>query len=86
MIVRWQRYVLVRQFSDNQGWELQNMLTVARMMVRAAMAREESRGVHFRTDFPTTDDHRWRRRLSFGRYQPDPVQVPLNELQSGDKS
>ena len=52
MIDRWCRYVLVRQFCDPHGWELQNMLTVARLMVRAALAREESRGVHLRTDFP----------------------------------
>ena len=32
------------------------MLTVASLMVEAALAREESRGVHLRTDFPQTDD------------------------------
>ena len=40
MIDWWQRYVLVRQFSDAQGWELQNMLTVARVMIRSSLARE----------------------------------------------
>jgi hypothetical protein len=30
MIDRWCRYVLVRQFNEPHGWELQNMLTVAR--------------------------------------------------------
>ena len=44
--------MLARQFTDPDGWELQNMLTVARLMVEAALAREESRGVHLRTDFP----------------------------------
>ena len=52
MIDRWCRYVLVRQFSEPHGWELQNMLTVARLIVRSALTREESRGVHLRTDFP----------------------------------
>ena len=75
MIDRWQRYVLVRQFSDDQGWKLQNMLTVARAMVRAALAREESRGVHFRIDFPKPDEDRWRQRLAFTCSQPQPVQV-----------
>ena len=78
MIDGWQRYVLVRQFSDDQGWELQNMLTVARLVIRAALARQESRGVHFRMDYPTCDDQHWRRRLAFRRPQPDPVQVPLD--------
>lgn len=67
-IDRWCRYVLPRQFSDPKGWELQNMLTVARLMIAAALQREESRGVHLRTDFPKTDDNYWRRHLSF-RYQ-----------------
>lgn len=63
MIDRWCRYVLVRQFTDPQGWELQNMLTVARLIVRAALEREESRGVHLRTDFRDTDNQRWNRHL-----------------------
>lgn len=61
----WCRYVLPRQFSDPKGWELQNMLTVARLMIAAALERKESRGVHLRTDFPSTDDAQWRRHLSF---------------------
>ena len=63
----WCRYVLSRQFDDTEGWELQNMLAVARTMICAAFSREESRGVHLRTDFPGVDDARWRRHLSFRR-------------------
>ena len=51
-IARYCRYVLVRQFREPLGWELQNMLTVAHLMVRCAMAREESRGVHLAHRFP----------------------------------
>jgi L-aspartate oxidase len=64
-IDRWCRYVLPRQFADPKGWELQNMLTVSRLMIRAALTREETRGVHLRTDFPNTDDDRWQRHLVF---------------------
>jgi len=60
-------YVLVRQFEDALGWELQNMLIVARTMVKAALTREESRGVHLRTDFPQTDDQHWLQRIWFRR-------------------
>jgi L-aspartate oxidase len=64
---QWRRYVLVRQFEDLAGWELQNMLTLARVMIAAAHEREESRGVHLRTDFPGRDDARWNRHLGFER-------------------
>ncbi len=64
---RWCRYVLARQFADPTGWELQNMLVVARLIIRGALEREETRGVHFRTDFPETDDEHWRRHLAFRR-------------------
>lgn len=66
-IDNWCRYVLARQFDDLEGWELQNMLTVSRIMVAAALAREESRGVHLRTDFPARNDEDWHRRLAFHR-------------------
>ncbi len=59
----WQRYALAQQFGDAAGWELQNMLTVSRVMIGAALRREESRGVHLRTDFPQQDDEHWRVRL-----------------------
>jgi len=51
----WDRYVSSREFSDPKGWELQNMLLVARLVIAAAIERTESRGVHDRSDFPDTD-------------------------------
>lgn len=52
----WSGYVLPEVFAGPRGWELQNMLTVASLMARAALAREESRGAHHRLDFPAPDD------------------------------
>jgi L-aspartate oxidase len=43
---------------------LQSIVTVAALMAGAALRREESRGAHFRTDFPARDDTRWSRHLS----------------------
>lgn len=63
----WRRYVLPRQFPTPEGWELQNMLTVAQMMIESALEREESRGVHWRSDFPDTDDDQWRRHIELER-------------------
>jgi L-aspartate oxidase len=67
----WCRYVLAREFDSRPGWELQNLLTVARLMIDAASRRDESRGTHFRSDFPERDDQRWGRRhvVSPGREQ-----------------
>ncbi|MBI4778163.1 L-aspartate oxidase [Candidatus Desantisbacteria bacterium] len=59
----WASYVLNREFSSSAGWELQNMLTVAGLIQRAANMRQESRGVHFRTDYPYQDDVNWKRHI-----------------------
>jgi L-aspartate oxidase len=64
-INHWCRYVLSRQFSDPGGWELQNMLCVARLMIEAALKRQESRGAHVRIDFPDADNEHWNRHISF---------------------
>lgn len=37
-----------------------NLLSVARLITEAALWREESRGGHFRSDFPAPDDEHWR--------------------------
>ncbi len=57
-------FVMRKQFTDARGWELQNMLCTAQMMARSALARTESRGVHFRIDFPEINDAQWRRHLT----------------------
>ncbi len=59
------RYVLPHAFDSEEGWELQNLLTVSHMMAEAALIRNESRGVHLRTDFPQTDDEHQRHHLVF---------------------
>ena len=57
-------YVMAHQFHDIDGWELQNLLTTAAIMVDSALARTESRGVHFRDDHPKPDDDHWRRHIT----------------------
>jgi L-aspartate oxidase len=42
----------LRKASDRSSYELNNLVLTARLMTEAALIREESRGAHFRTDYP----------------------------------
>jgi L-aspartate oxidase len=44
--MQWSSYVLTQQFQTAEGWELQNMLTVARLVLEAAQKRHETCGAH----------------------------------------
>ncbi len=44
-----------------QYWELEGMLHLAEAIVEGALARKESRGSHFRVDYPKRDDEHWLR-------------------------
>jgi L-aspartate oxidase len=47
--------------SERRDWEIYNMWTLARVVARSALAREESRGSHYRSDFPYHDDEKFAR-------------------------
>ncbi|MEX2660435.1 MAG: FAD-binding protein, partial [Vicinamibacterales bacterium] len=49
---------------DLEGWRAVNVVTVAYLIARAALRREESRGAHYRDDYPARDDINWLRRIS----------------------
>jgi L-aspartate oxidase len=55
---------LLPQPSDRPSYELNNLVLCARLMTEAALLREESRGAHFRTDFPQTSPE-WQRHIVF---------------------
>lgn len=57
----WKRYVMDKIFSTPEAWQCQNMLTVSELIAHAANKREESRGVHFRQDYPNPDDKKYRK-------------------------
>ena len=63
--------------------QLRDMLELARVMVRGAIARKESRGVHLRPDYPERDDANWLK-TTIAEWTPDgprlsyePVEVSL---------
>lgn len=44
---------------SNLGTSSRNFVTLAKLVATAALWREESRGGHFRTDFPERNDELW---------------------------
>jgi L-aspartate oxidase len=85
MIQFWCRYSLDKIFDDPAGWEIQNMLSCATLVATAALARQESRGTHARSDFPAArpseaghrvyDVRRPGRLVGVGRAAPAPVRA-----------
>ena len=63
--------VLTRpEVADVATIETINMLNVALMITQSALARTESRGAHYRADFPTQDNTNWYRRVLITRDNP----------------
>jgi L-aspartate oxidase len=82
IVAFWARYVMDKTFvpageattaATVAGWELQNMLTCCFLMSTAAYTRTESRGAHYRVDYPRTDDERWHLHLLWQR----PMETPI---------
>ncbi len=52
ILVAWQRSL--PRSTDRSTYELSNLVSTARLVTEAALMREESRGAHYRSDFPNT--------------------------------
>jgi len=52
--------------------ELQNLLLLAELIAIGAIAREESRGAHYRNDFPERDDVNWLKHTIAYYNEPEP--------------
>jgi len=64
ILCAWER--TMPQPIDQAGYELRNLLLVGRLMVEAALIRQESRGSHFREDFPDTSPN-WEKHVQLTR-------------------
>ncbi|MGB7639532.1 MAG: FAD-binding protein, partial [Nitrososphaeraceae archaeon] len=42
------------------SWELRSFLLACEAIIRSALIRQESRGAHYRSDFPKLDDEKWK--------------------------
>jgi L-aspartate oxidase len=50
--------------------EAKSLCSVANAILKSALARTESRGAHYRSDYPQRDDERFRKHSIFGREEP----------------
>jgi L-aspartate oxidase len=62
--------------TDPASHEVRNLASVARLLVRAALARQESRGTHTRLDFPERSDRFLGRLVHVGDRAPELVPLP----------
>jgi len=49
------------EFTEIDQIELANLIILADLVTKSALAREESRGAHYRQDFPNRDDINWKK-------------------------
>jgi succinate dehydrogenase flavoprotein subunit len=68
----------------NNGWhaalDLQHLLTVSEIITRAALERKESRGAHFREDYPSKNEQEGRCNIIVERNESDQMQVRREAL------
>ena len=62
VLAAWQH--LLPQPTDRPSYELNNLILTGRLVTEAALLREESRGAHFRSDFPQSSPQ-WQRHIVF---------------------
>jgi L-aspartate oxidase len=62
----WHR--MVSRPTDRHSHELHNLVVAGRLIIEAALIREESRGAHFRSDFPRTRPE-WQKPIIFRRQE-----------------
>ncbi|MSQ14559.1 MAG: L-aspartate oxidase [Dehalococcoidia bacterium] len=62
MLNSWESSEVVPE--DARSYELSNLVTIGRLVAQAALMRTESRGAHYRSDYPDTSEE-WQHHLVF---------------------
>ncbi|OGP62571.1 MAG: hypothetical protein A2170_09070 [Deltaproteobacteria bacterium RBG_13_53_10] len=62
--------------------ELENMVKLGKLMVQTSLLREESRGFHFREEFPTTDNEKWLKRILIQKGPDDNLLTTMEEVET----
>jgi succinate dehydrogenase/fumarate reductase flavoprotein subunit len=63
-------------------FELHSLIEVGKLMIGSALSRQESRGSHYRSDFPERDDRRWRHSIALRR-EDGRIQTRFVNLENG---
>ncbi|GAJ05495.1 unnamed protein product, partial [marine sediment metagenome] len=53
------------ELKTTEDFELANLIILADLIANSALQREESRGAHYRVDFPDRDDVNWKKHIIY---------------------
>ncbi|MCJ7656290.1 MAG: L-aspartate oxidase [Candidatus Atribacteria bacterium] len=59
------KFIFKSELNTNENFELANLIILAELITNSALQREESRGAHYRKDFPDRDDINWKKHIVY---------------------
>ena len=59
------KFIFKSKLKTTEDFELANLIILADLITNSALQREESRGVHYRKDFPDRDDIKWKKHIVY---------------------
>ncbi|GAH99787.1 unnamed protein product, partial [marine sediment metagenome] len=57
------KLIFTSELKTIEEFELANLVILADLITNSALQREESRGAHYRKDFPQRDDINWKKHI-----------------------
>jgi L-aspartate oxidase len=59
------KFIFKSKLKTTEDFELANLIILADLITNSALQREESRGAHYREDFPDRDDINWKKHIEY---------------------